>query len=433
MNYQLEKSAGEKSHSLALRGTDKLGKRYRFFVKIDNKVVKLEEHQLIKKGDKDYGKDKYVRKLPVLNTYLKNLKIQLEAKIIQNELTNPLYSAPQAWEELFPTTKSVKEKLSNKVVECIAPYLRDNKGNKSAGYLRHFTQLETEITAWNKNVQWDHLNEITLNSYLAYLRGEGTPKRKPLKSSTIGHHFKHLRQVAKYVAQRGVKVDPAVYAFNPGKVVYTDGCFDLMFEELMILWHYKPETRTEEIVLDHSLMEAFTGIRTGDIYSIKDDGSEHGVKVGDISKDCIGYRDRKNDDMVKTVTRHKFNERIIQKYMKDDPNEFLLPPISQQAANRIIKQIAKKCNLDRGIRRGSEIRPMHEVIASHCFRASYGNLLYRLGITSEMVAEELGHAAANVTIKHYLKFSNRHELIRDKINQLEIKEPETTRLIKVAS
>jgi integrase len=417
MKYYLENGR------VVIRGKNAKGSPYRLFVKLDNKVIILAP-------DHWSQKKQTVKGNPVLNTYLKNLRVRLESMVLQNKAQDVTYSIPEAWAELFPTSKQAKEKLSNKVVECIRPYLQSNSGNKSAGYLRHYTQLQTELTAWNKSIEFDKLNELSLNSYLSYLKGEGSPPRKPLKSSTIGHHFKHLRQVAKYAAQRGVKVDPTVNDFNPGKVVYSSGCFDLTFEELMILWHYQPEGKYEEIVLDHSLLEAFTGIRTGDIYSIKEDGSEHGIKCGDISAETIGYRDRKNQDMVKYVTRHKFNERIIQKYMTDDPNAFLLPPVSQQAANRLIKTIAKKCGLDRGIRRGSEIQPMHEVIASHCFRASYANVLYRQGITGEMVSSELGHAAANVTIKHYLKFSNRHELIREKMNQLEIFRPEEKNILK---
>ncbi|MEO5979307.1 MAG: hypothetical protein ABIS36_04070 [Chryseolinea sp.] len=54
-----------------------------------------------------------------------------------------------------------------------------------------------------------------------------------------------------------------MYDFKPGEVVYDLGCFDLTFEGLMILWHYKPINNAEEIVLLHSLLEAFTGVRTG--------------------------------------------------------------------------------------------------------------------------------------------------------------------------
>src|SRR5690606_33075447 len=331
---------------------------------------------------------------------------------------------PEAWAELFPSAREKKEQLSNKVIECIAPYLRDNSGSKSAGYLRHYTQLKTELTAWNQDLQFEHLNEINLNGYLQYLKGEGTPARAKLKPSTIGHHFKHLRQVAKYAAQRGVKVDPTVYTFNPGKVVYTEGSFDLTFEEIMILWHYTPATEVEGIVLDYCLLESFTGIRNGDIYSIKPDGSEHGLKCGDIGREVISYRDRKNGDQMKTVTRHKFNDRIIQKYYSKDANRFLMQPVAQQTVNRVIKDIARTAGLDRGIRRGNDIVPMHEVISSHCFRASYANMLYRLGIPFEMIQEELGHAAGNVTIKHYLKFSNRYQLIKTKMNEIEIPKPE---------
>jgi integrase len=422
MKYYLENSR------IVLRGKTSQGKPYRLFVKDNGNVLTLEPKQSWnQEAQKITGKNS-----GSLNTYIDGLKARIRELIRTNSIYNPAYSVPDAWAELFPSSKQAVEKLSNKIVECIDPYLKDNSGSKSAGYLRHYAQLKTELAAWNKSVQFDNLNELTLSSYLQYLKGEGTPTRKALKSSTIGHHFKHLRQVAKYVSQRGVKVDPAVYDFSPGKVVYSAGCFDLTYDELMILWHYKPANKYEEIVLDHSLFEAFTGIRTGDIYSLKEDGSEHGVKIGDISAENIGYRDRKNNDMVKYVTRHKFNERFIEKYMKDDSNSFLLPPVSQQAANRIIKDICRKVDLTRGIRRGSDIKPLHEVVASHCFRASYGNLLYRQGVTSEMVAEELGHAAANVTIKHYLKFSNRHELIREKMNALEIFQPQEKNILKKA-
>jgi hypothetical protein len=206
---------------------------------------------------------------------------------------------------------------------AIDPYVDDNRGNKSSGYLRHFTHLKEDLLKWNPDITFNKLNELSLNSYLQYLKGEGTPKRaKVLKSATVGHHFKHLRQVAKYAHNPGVKVDPTVNDFKPGKFVYELGCFDLTYDELMILWHYQSTNSLEEAVLDHSLFEALTGVRTGDIRSIKNDGTEHGIKCGDVSVEAIGYRDRKNHDLLKTATRHKFNERLIKKYLIDDSNEF---------------------------------------------------------------------------------------------------------------
>lgn len=410
MKYFLIKSKKKSPYPLVLRGKDSAGKPYKFFVKIDAETIRI--------ADEDWNQaEQKVRKNKSLSEYLRDLKTTLSAKVLQNKLASPDYSIPDAWNELFGKPNGV-EKLSDKVVDVIEPYMRDNRGNKSAGYLRHFTQLKTDLSIWNKNIKFKDLNEDNLTSYLNYLKGIGTPKRATLKSSTIGHHFKHLRQVARYAGQRGIKVEPKLYDFSSGKVIYTTGCFDLTFEELMVLWNYKPQSKTEEIVLDHSLFEAFTGIRTGDLYSFREDGSEHGIKCGDVNEDYIAYRDRKNHDMIKTVTRHRFNERFITKYMKQDPNTFLLPPMTQQESNRIIKTIAKNCNLNRGVRRATEIVPLHQAISSHCFRASYGNLLYRLGITSEVVSEELGHAAANVTIKHYLKFSDRHSLINEKMDSL---------------
>jgi integrase len=158
----------------------------------------------------------------------------------------------------------------------------------------------------------------------------------------------------------------------------------------------------------------------------------HGVRCGDITSETITYRDRKNHDLLKTVTRHKFNTRFVDKYNSDDSNRLLLPPMTQQVCNRIIKEIAAKNDLTRGIRRGNVIVPMHKVIASHCFRASYGNLLFRIGVPTEMISEELGHAAMNVTIKHYLKFSERHEIIREKMNALVISMPSKESIKKSA-
>lgn len=422
MKYYLEKTSSELC-SVVVRGKDAKGKHYRLFVKIDGVVVKVDPKCWIKKGDKDFGRDKYVRKNPVLNTFLRDLKSMLEGKVTANKIQNPCYSIPDAWAEVHPSNNLEKDWLSDLIIETIEPFLKEYKDSKSQGYLRHFNHLKADFLLWNPKVRFANLNELTLKSFLSYLKGEGVPTRRPLMSATINHQFKHLRQIARYAVEHKIEVDPKVFVFKPGKVIHELGCFDVTFDELMALWHYKPENKMEETALDHSLFEAFTGIRTGDLYSIKDDGTEHGVRCGDVSSETISYRDRKNHDLLKTVTRHKFNSKFIDKYNSDDSNRLLLPPMSQQVCNRIIKEIAKKAGLTRGIRRGNIIRPMHEVIASHCFRASYGNLLFRIGVPTEMISEELGHAAMGVTVKHYLKFSERHEIIREKMNALEITLP----------
>ncbi len=423
MKYYLEKS-NDDLYSVVVRGNDAKGKPYRLFVKIDGQVVKVDPKNWIKKGDKDFDRNKFVRKNPILNTFLRDLKNTLEERVTANKIQNPLYSFPDAWLEVYPPIKVLKDELSDIVFEAIDPFLRDSAGNKSKGYLRHFKQLKTDLQLWNPSLQFDNLNETNLKSYLTYLKAEGETQRNPLRSSTINHHFKHLRQIARYASRRKKDVDATVFDFKPGKVIYELGCFELFFEELMVLWHYKAENKIEEVVLNHSLFEAFTGVRTGDLYSFKDDGTVHGIKCGDVSKDTITYRDRKNFNIIKTVTRHKFNSKIIDKYLDpSDPNRLLMPALIQQTSNRIIKEIARKAGLARSIRRGGEIKPIHEAISSHCFRSSYGNLLYRIGVPTEMISEELGHAATSVTIKHYLKFSERHKVIREKMNNLVIALP----------
>lgn len=426
MKFYLEKSTKNegplvkgKLFSIVIRGKTITGKRYRIFVKIDGETIRVPAISW------DQVKQQ-VRGNQIVNRFLKDLQIKLQARLLESKISNPLYSIPDAWQELFGEKgKDKVKRLSDRVVEAIDPYIQDNKANKSQGYLRHYTQLKTELSIWNKDIRFDTLNELSLTSYLAYLRGDGEPTRKKaLRSSTIGHHFKHLRQVAKYASQRNIKIDPTVFDFNPGKVRYEIGSFDLTFEELMVLWHYKAMDKTEEVVIDYAMIEAFSGIRSGDLFSLKPDGSSHGLKHGDITPAFIRYCDRKNDNTVKTATRHKFNNRIIEKYLRQSAtNDLMLPPLAQQVFNRVIKDIARKCGLDRSIRRGNIIRPLHEVISSHCFRATYGNLLFRLGIATEIIREELGHAAIGVTEKHYLKFSNRHDIVREKMNELEITNP----------
>src|SRR5690606_26727228 len=144
MKYYLEKNR------VVIRGKQANGKPYRIFVKIDGNVL------IVDPGQWDQKKQT-VKGAPVIKKYLADLKVKLEGKVLENKLTNPTYDIPEAWAELFPTVREAKERLSSKVVECITPYLRDNSGSKSAGYLRHYTQLKTELTAWNKDLQFEHL------------------------------------------------------------------------------------------------------------------------------------------------------------------------------------------------------------------------------------------------------------------------------------
>jgi hypothetical protein len=72
------------------------GKPYRIFVKLDNQVLCIKSWQWIRRGDSDFDRDKYVRKNPTINTFLKNLKKVLDEKVAQNKFSRPEYSIPEA-------------------------------------------------------------------------------------------------------------------------------------------------------------------------------------------------------------------------------------------------------------------------------------------------------------------------------------------------
>jgi integrase len=411
MKFYLEARANKDGErAIVIRGRNFYGKPYRIFLTTAFPMAR------VKPGNWNQ-QDQKVLKNPPLAEALKNIETVLGRRVLEHKILNPSYGIPEAWRDIYQPKTSAEEKpaFPEKVILSIPIYKAFFKGKKAHDYLRILDQLEADLKIWNPDIVFSKLNFLALESLKSFLMGTDG-KRKTLESSTIYSRFKYLRELATFAGRHGVVVDQSVYDFKM-KYVHKAGGFALTWPELMKLFHYSSVNKTKNVARDFFLIEAFTGIRNSDCSDLRN---------ASIHPEFIEYHDQKNQDKVKTVTRHKFNAEIIKRYY--DPtagSAFLLPALAQSTCNLYLKEIAKEAGLTRLISYGGELRPLHECIASHCGRHTYATLLNQLGISTDYIKEEIGHSQG-LTFGTYVHRHDRYEVIRNAVNSLPMEITEET-------
>ena len=113
---------------------------------------------------------------------------------------------------------------------------------------------------------------------------------------------------------------------------------------------------------------------------------------------------------------------IVERYQTHDNKGRLLPFISAQKYNDALKVIMNVCGIDRKVSvRNSltgipELKPIYEVISSHCARRTFCGLLYCETPDPTLIGSVSGHAEGSTAFRRYVKVTD--EMKRNLINKL---------------
>ncbi len=155
--------------------------------------------------------------------------------------------------------------------------------------------------------------------------------------------------------------------------------------------------------------ECFTGLRFSDIGSLKNEN---------IKEDFIELRTKKTKDIL-FVPLNIFAREILIKYSGMYRDRPLPPPFANQVINRLIKEAAKKAEINvltmvekfSGSNRTVITKPKYAFISTHTGRRTFITLSHEKGMNIEMIMKITGIKKWD-TLKKYLKISEKSKLIK---------------------
>lgn len=334
------------------------------------------------------------------------------------EALPPGSTLADVWSAMNPAEGVYARPTSVKIVDWIEHY----KSNSpyGSGYARgaeiirvHLCGIsrkskKDQIKAFNPDLRFDQLNQSTVDALCRHIvaQGRGTGAAAKL--------VKFLRLVAKMAANNKVEVGATDFKLPKNYGKRKTPQIRLEFRELMKI-HHLALKGTEAEVRDMFLLTAYTGLRHSDVTAL-------------TPANCFGeflhFRQKKTVDEA-AVTLHRFSKPIIKKYAAGkQTDEKLFPELTQQAYNRMIKEITKKAGIDEptamisvSVNAAGQLVetvkqvPKYKMMRSHTGRRTFARILALLRVDESVIAEEMGHNGGGIT-RHYIGNSDHESRIK---------------------
>ena len=213
---------------------------------------------------------------------------------------------------------------------------------------------------------------------------------------TINKKIQRLKKVVK-LARKQKLIDFNPFEEHKVKQAKTQILF-LTKDELEKLKNWKPKSETIEKVLDCYIFCCYTGLGYREMFSLK----KTDLKTDDEGVVWI-YKQREKTERYFSIPLI-FTEPvgILEKYETEE--DFLLPRVSNQYFNRILKEIA-------------DLLGINKKLTHHTARKTFATtVLLNNNIPIETVSKLLGHSKISTTLSYYA------EVMPDKLNLIELKE-----------
>lgn len=173
---------------------------------------------------------------------------------------------------------------------------------------------------------------------------------------------------------------------EPSQAVYLDE-----IETDLIRTDFVPRTDIDRYIKKIFMIESFTGARSSDSRMLTVDNC-------DFRTDTISYVSQKTKQLV-TLPVHEH----LMEYLKDPVS---LPNMCTSVFEDGIRRICRRCGIDQRValyRRGEQQSgPKWKFVTSHTARRSFATNLYLRGVDPAVIAQFMGHASPDTTIRRYI-------------------------------
>ncbi|MCM1141088.1 MAG: tyrosine-type recombinase/integrase [Muribaculum sp.] len=240
---------------------------------------------------------------------------------------------------------------------------------------------------------WEDITLSLLNEYRNWLSNKRdihpiTKESVRMEDNTVNDKITKIYTIITY-ADRAEKID--IQAKRLDKIKKTNTNRDRVEEnkvyiedsELNVLWSLKLSD-TEEKARDLFIFQSLTGQRFSDI---------NGITISNINGDVV--------EVIQKKTKHKVSLPLADKRVKEIVSKYngKLPKLTDAAANKALKEISKKANLNREMecvemRGGEQYRytaKMWQLVSTHTARRSFISNGLKMGIDSHTLRGITGH------------------------------------------
>jgi hypothetical protein len=253
-------------------------------------------------------------------------------------------------------------------------------------YLKHFDCKNK----WDKTIEFDGYSITTLVKRHGYLMAA----------------FEYINKRSK------VNIDPDVLDHKINKKKKTGNPISLTYEEVIQLYNYQPETPTEELIKDFTIISMGVGANISDIEMLTPDR----LKSGENEYLLDFERSKTTTQCYTPIT--PLVKSLFDKYNGN------LKLISQRKYNAGLKAIMRKLPafnvLDhKNSQKNKPVKCRHQLISHKVFRKTYITLSKELGAAQNRIMERIGHKDMRMT-SFYMSIRDvkMNQELRDVLKQL---------------
>lgn len=257
---------------------------------------------------------------------------------------------------------------------------------------KHYLLVRRRLLEFQEKIGLNTINHDFLMRFETFLRDKG------IGDGGVGTHHKVLRVVLNYGIRKKVIAENPYFYF---KVKRAQSRYANLSEEqvraIQSLHMGAGQNKFQKglgLTRDLFLFSCYTALRFGDVQSL----TRHDI----VNASYLMIRQRKTGVAVQVPLLERSIE-IIERYASPD-RELLFPFISNQAANRHLKQIAKMCGIDTNLH-------------FHLSRHSFGSIMANSGVNAFSLSKLMGHSSIKTTM---LYVNSNLEKVREQMSKASI-------------
>lgn len=269
-------------------------------------------------------------------------------------------------------TGSTNGNLSNRTtfIDWVADRIERRRDIRETTKKTH-RKLPTSLLEYGKMTTFSDVTKANVRDYYEWLQNRKTPNGERIVQSTVWSYMKFLKvYVHEAMARDLILSDPFIgLKVKKGEAEQYRW---LSEDELRKIESTEITNKSLDRVRNLFLLQCYTGLAYTDLMDLS---------IGKIEKDdedeyIIGRRIKTHEEyIILLIPKAK---EILEKY------EYQIPQYTNQQYNMRLKEVAKKCEIDKPI-------------SSHWGRRTAGMIMLNNGVRLEVVSRVLGHSSVKTT------------------------------------
>jgi len=302
----------------------------------------------------------------------------------------------KSWIDKDVSQEDIKEIT---LAEAMDEYKKYSELHHAQKTVSGFKQIRDNIESFTQQNNWQNpilskIDQSFIDGFETYLIKKRV-NNKPLSNNTYAKNLKKLKTFFRWCKEKGWFNGNLIikYKENEGAIIF------LTKEELVILENATLSTKLLDRIRDIFIFGIFTGLRYGDLRSLK---------KNDVREGRIWFYEQKNKATIeRSIKLMPKAIEIVEKY-KDLPGDKLLPAYTNP--NEKLKDVFAEAKIERqvtilkkfaGGKTEETILPLSKLAHSHMERKTFITLGLTMGIPEVVLKSITGHSKNSKAFNRY--------------------------------